>query len=951
MSKQSSITVTVRVRPFNTQESAHLVAAPDSLQLHSSTSITSSVAASYKPHLQHAKPLRGIRRVVKVLDQRILVFDPPSDSALGRRGNRRRSMTNLPASRIHRVSKGDGRDLRYAFDRVFDETASQYDVYTETARPLLDSVLDGFNATVFAYGATGCGKTHTISGTPEHPGVIYLTLKELFERIEQLKDERIFSLRLSYLEIYNESIRDLLATTAQGRSRNLSLREDADRRITVPGLTSLSPSSLEEVMKIILRGNANRTMSPTEANATSSRSHAVLQVSLTQKPRTADINEDHTLATLSIIDLAGSERANATRNRGERLKEGANINRSLLALGNCINALCDPHRRAHVPYRDSKLTRLLKFSLGGNCKTVMIVCVSPSSVHYEETYNTLKYANRAKNIKTEVLRNMISVDRHVSQYVKAIYELRQQIRELERRLEQSDLPTRNTPNSTSISFDAKLIEARDLLRAAFEQTLPRQKSVIEDVRHAKRMDDCIHLVRYWLTSCERTCADTTDERAQLARAKLDTLLTERSVFVSKVNPKEIYGTFEQSISPIIRTLRDNDADVYADVLQDEVDLLKSIHENQILDAQNSTTHFTHTLETLLTASFRLLPSLQKGGFGDAHIFLKNWLINLAVKNEPFEYNGPSLSSLSEISVLNQQLRQSCLQDNDPLAALPFLSSPSHPRPRPPAMFVVKSPKKPILLPKRSHKKRVRFEDTNSPTEPAVDMEEEFEDWKEEDDEALKSEDEEHLPPQKPDFLQPAQPSNTLSFRAPSQPFIRITSPAAPIKQASQDARTTDPPSHSDKSSDDQQNASFMSLDRSMTEMEVDTSSHSIRSVSLGSTPSRIPTPDLLSSGRHAALADSKRTLNFNFAATSASSLDKPSVMIPPSSNLSDASSLPSLSSRMSLPLPSAPNKTVRRLSSLTSLRLSNPARVIRRDTGLFTGPTNAPSDAPSHETS
>ena len=191
---------------------------------------------------------------------------------------------------------------------------------------------------------------------------------------------------------------------------------------------------VQDVMDLILNGNARRTISPTEANAVSSRSHAILQINVSQRDRTANLTEETTMATLSIVDLAGSERASVTKNRGERLLEGANINKSLLALGNCINALCDPHHRNHVPYRNSKLTRLLKFSLGGNCKTVMVVCVSPSSAHYDETHNSLKYGNRAKEIKTKVSKNLMNVDRHVTGYVKAIYELRQEVADLKQQL-------------------------------------------------------------------------------------------------------------------------------------------------------------------------------------------------------------------------------------------------------------------------------------------------------------------------------------------------------------------------------------------------------------------------------------------------------------------------------------------------------------------------------------
>lgn len=169
---------------------------------------------------------------------------------------------------------------------------------------------------------------------------------------------------MSYLEVYNETIRDLFSKS----SNTLEIREDSSK-IVVAGLSELNTTSLEKVIKLLLVGNENRTKAFTMANSVSSRSHAVLQINVKQKPKFGDTIK---LATLSIIDLAGSERASATQNKGERLLEGANINRSLLALGNCINALCSD-KPAHVPYRNSKLTRLLKYSLSGNCKGLIVL--------------------------------------------------------------------------------------------------------------------------------------------------------------------------------------------------------------------------------------------------------------------------------------------------------------------------------------------------------------------------------------------------------------------------------------------------------------------------------------------------------------------------------------------------------------------------------------------------
>ena len=283
--------------------------------------------------------------------------------------------------------------------------------------------------------ATGCGKTHTISGTEDDPGIIYATMAELFQRIEERRADYVVDVSLSFLEIYNEEIRDLLAPPDAYRPKGgLAMREDDKRRIVVAGLNEVIPKDADEVKTIVMAGNERRTQSPTHANATSSRSHAILQINITQSPRLADVTEERTMATLSIIDLAGSERASATKNMGKRMIEGANINKSLLALGNCINALCEARGRAHIPYRNSKLTRLLKFSLGGNCRTVMIVCVAPTSRHLEDTGNTLAYANRAKEIKTKVSKNVMDVDRHVGQYLEAISRLNEEVRELKAKL-------------------------------------------------------------------------------------------------------------------------------------------------------------------------------------------------------------------------------------------------------------------------------------------------------------------------------------------------------------------------------------------------------------------------------------------------------------------------------------------------------------------------------------
>ncbi|KAG8913431.1 kinesin-like protein Klp5 [Tulasnella sp. 417] len=418
MSQSASITVAVRVRPPTSWEQERL---PEPPSWNQSICFGDGNLASPRKAVN-----KNLRPVVQVMDDHVLIFDP-KDLDVSRAFEQRGFIP--PGAKRYK-------DQRYTFDRVFDEHVRQIDVFENTTKPLLDGLLTGFNATVFAYGATGCGKTHTISGTETDPGIIYLTMAELFTKIEEKKEDMLVEVSLSFLEIYNEEIRDLLVDGSIPQPRGgLQMREDKSNRIIVANLTELRPRDADEVKEMVLLGNERRTQSATHANATSSRSHAVLQINVAQTPRTASTTEERTMATLSIIDLAGSERASATKNMGDRMVEGANINKSLLALGNCINALCESgNRTRHVPYRNSKLTRLLKFSLGGNCKTVMIVCVAPTSVHYEDTQNTLKYANRAKEIKTKVSRNFINVNRHVAQYVEAINRLNCEVAELKAKL-------------------------------------------------------------------------------------------------------------------------------------------------------------------------------------------------------------------------------------------------------------------------------------------------------------------------------------------------------------------------------------------------------------------------------------------------------------------------------------------------------------------------------------
>ncbi|KAF9671398.1 hypothetical protein SADUNF_Sadunf12G0043300 [Salix dunnii] len=285
------------------------------------------------------------------------------------------------------------RGRHFTFDAAFPDSTSQKEVYSTTTADLLEQVLQGRNGSVFCYGATGAGKTYTMLGTVENPGVMVLAIKDLFTKIRQRSCDGNHVVHLSYLEVYNETVRDLLSP-----GRPLVLREDK-QGIVAAGLTQYRAYSTDEVMALLQQGNQNRTTEPTRANETSSRSHAILQVVVEYRVRDNSMNVVQRVGKLSLIDLAGSERALATDQRTLRSIEGANINRSLLALSSCINALVEGKK--HIPYRNSKLTQLLKDSLGGACNTAMIANISPSNLSFGETQNTLHWADRAKEIRTK----------------------------------------------------------------------------------------------------------------------------------------------------------------------------------------------------------------------------------------------------------------------------------------------------------------------------------------------------------------------------------------------------------------------------------------------------------------------------------------------------------------------------------------------------------------------
>jgi kinesin family protein 5 len=306
----------------------------------------------------------------------------------------------------------------FTFDKVFSPEATQQEVFEFVGDPVIEDVLNGYNGTVFAYGQTGSGKTYTMMGVDiydeEHRGIIPRAATQVFAAIETADRDVEFTFTCSMLEIYKETLKDLLEPSA----KELKIKEDPRRGIYVAGLREVSVVSDDEMMQIIHVGEQTRTVATTRMNSVSSRSHQLFMLQVRQKLP----NDTEKRGILNLIDLAGSEKVNHSGVTGNKLEETKKINLSLSALGNVIHALI--LKNEHIPYRDSKLTRLLQESLGGNYKTTLVIACSPSPRNLEESLNTIKFAQRAKTVKNNVKMN---IKKSPEIYMKIIEKLKKQL--------------------------------------------------------------------------------------------------------------------------------------------------------------------------------------------------------------------------------------------------------------------------------------------------------------------------------------------------------------------------------------------------------------------------------------------------------------------------------------------------------------------------------------------
>lgn len=321
-----------------------------------------------------------------------------------------------------------------SLDSSAPDYADQETVYTAIGKEFLDHNLEGYHTCIFAYGQTGSGKSYTMMGDADSPGIIPRTCQDLFDKMNKLSTPNYtFAVRISFFEIYNEQVRDLLSIRSNNFSAKLRVRESPTEGPYIENLTEYTVKDASQVIKHLQDGNKLRTTASTKVNDQSSRSHAVFTLVVKQTRYDAyNQSTEERISRIRLVDLAGSERADATGASGDRLKEGSNINKSLTTLGRVIAILSSGNSKSVIPYRDSTLTWLLKDSLGGNSKTAMIACISPTD--YEESLSTLRYANQAKKITTQAIINQDIISSEARD--KLVEEMQQEINNLQLSLQE-----------------------------------------------------------------------------------------------------------------------------------------------------------------------------------------------------------------------------------------------------------------------------------------------------------------------------------------------------------------------------------------------------------------------------------------------------------------------------------------------------------------------------------
>ncbi|CAM6129993.1 unnamed protein product [Calypogeia fissa] len=434
----------------------------------------------------------------------------------------------------------------FTFDRTYDNTCTQRELYDDAAHPIVHSVMCGYNGTVLAYGQTASGKTFTMEGLdnpPEMRGIIPHAFEDIFAHIEQSKSSDHFLVRASYLEIYNEEIRDLLVQSSN--QCRLELKESGDAGVYVKNLTSVTVQSVADITRLLMMGKKNRSVGATLMNQDSSRSHSIFSVTVETSagPCAENDGASHSVirvGKLNLVDLAGSERLNKTGATGDRFRELTNINWSLSALGNVISALVDG-KTTHIPYRDSKLTRLLQDSLGGNTRTVMLANIGPSDYNFDESISTLRYANRAKNIKNKPRINEDPKDAILREFQEEIARLKAQL--------QMNIPETVSRMEGSAEREKEIQQFKDQIRQNMEREVSLHKTLSEQAMACIKAD----LERKAQLEMEALKAEkerTEEEKQKIAAKLLQQHMELQSHYQALVKEKEDREVLSQKLKAL-----------------------------------------------------------------------------------------------------------------------------------------------------------------------------------------------------------------------------------------------------------------------------------------------------------------------------------------------------------------------------------------------------------------
>ena len=543
---------------------------------------------------------------------------------------------------------------RFTFDSIFDMDSSQIDVYNITAKQAVNSVLEGYNSTIFCYGQTGTGKTYTMEGFTynaqnEQRGIIQRTIEDIFNFIEVTsKNNTKFIIRASYLQIYNESISDLL----KPEKKNLQIREDKKKGIYVDSLSEWAVRTPVDLYALLKRGASYRTTAATLMNDVSSRSHAVFVITVEQMTTENIKGQTHTqikVGKLNLVDLAGSERIRVTGATGQQLEESKKINKSLSCLGNVINALTEQKGKIHhVPYRDSKLTRLLEDSLGGNCKTTMLAMISPAHESFSESLSTLHFAQRAKKIKNRpVINEDLNNRALIRQYEVELRNLRNELEQKNKMLQSNELVMQLQEEKEQALQD-KNEAIRELEKASRQYLLEREEKL--------NLEKKIQMMNSQMITGGHKIEETPQFKSALKNqllkyeSKIQEIEKEKEKMFEDIHENEQYKDILNKQKDIMIALSNklNERDELIANLEEQLD----IYDNQD-DNFNNITKRINQLEALLIKNKIPLPeNINKGNINKNDDNNKNYLPYEAETNYK-QFDNQPLIMLSPNEKINE----------------------------------------------------------------------------------------------------------------------------------------------------------------------------------------------------------------------------------------------------------------------------------------------------------